>query len=222
MLGYGVCVCAGAGKDGGKGRSRLADGGGDPSDLLDVSTARALVKSAARGEAEEEEAVEFERNPLGKLVFKEEEDVMASPRRRKRKHGDVDSDDSDFEDLRGISGLGDALKATKNADSLKGAAKYAHSHKSGMSRKSRGSVASGVSRASKASQHSGAKYKSNKSAGDSQRGSKVEPYAYWRLDKNLLNTRKAKSRGAKSTLGSVIKTDAPSKGRKAKKRRQSE
>lgn len=196
----------------------MADVEGTPLDLLEASTARALVRTAARGQAEEE-VVEFERNPLGKLLFKEEDDVMASPKRRKRKHGDVDSDDSDFEDLRGIAGLGAAIRSTKNAESLKGAAKYAHSHKSGLSRKSRASVASGAARGH---QHSGAKYRSKKAAGDSQHGSKVEPYAYWRLDKNLLNTRKAKSRGAKSTLGSVIKTDAPSKGNKAKKRRQSD
>eukprot|EP00892_Ulva_mutabilis_P007664 jgi/Ulvmu1/526/UM001_0534.1 len=212
------------GKGGGRGKSRLADGEGNPVDLLDASTARALVRTAACGDAEEE-AVEFERNPLGKLVFREEEDdVMASPKRRKRKHGDIGSDDSDFEDMRGIAGLGAAIKATKNAESLKGAAKYANSHKSGISHKSglsRKSRGSGAPRGGQ-QQHSGAKYRSKKAAGDSQHGSKVEPYAYWRLDKNLLNTRKEKSRGAKSNLGSVIKTDAPSKGNKAKKRRQAQ
>lgn len=182
------------------------------------------MRSAARGDADEDAAVEFERNPLGKLVFREEEgdDVMASPRRPKRKRGDPDSDDSDFEDLKGVAGLSGAIKATRNAKSLQGAAKYAHSHKSGESRRSRATTAAGAPRAERAAQHSGAKFKSKKAAGDSQRGSKVEPYAYWRLDKNLLNTRKAKSRGAKATLGGVIRTDAPAKGRKAKKRRAAE
>lgn len=213
-----------AGRAQGKNGSRLADGNGNPVDLLDGSTARALVRTAARRD-EDDEAVEFERNPLGKLVFREDEgdDVMASPRRAKRKRsGHVDSDDSDFEDLRGVAGLSGALKATKNAESLKGAARYAHSHKSGVSRKSRGSAASGGPRGSRAAQDSGAKFKAKNAAGDSQRGSKVEPYAYWRLDKNLLNSRKAKSRGAKATLGGVVKRDAPAKGRKAKKRRQAE
>jgi hypothetical protein len=193
---------------------RLGDDSGDPVDLLDASTSRALVRTAAGNAPEPEEEVDFTRNSLGKLVIREEEDPF-STKRRKRKKSDLDSDDSDL-DL-GIHGLSAAIRDTKGAASLKQVGKYAHSQHTAVTRKSRASVVSRGSQKSRDASHD--RFKAKKASGDTQKGSVVEPFAYWRLDKNLLNSRKQKSRSAKSRLGHVVKSDTPARGQKAKKTR---
>ena len=69
------------------------------------------------------------------------------------------------------------------------------------------------------------RFKAKGGGGDVKGASKVEPYAYWPLDRKMLNRRAAKTAAAKSGLGDVIGKGA-AKGAKAgrgtKKRRRRE
>jgi ribosomal RNA-processing protein 12 len=73
--------------------------------------------------------------------------------------------------------------------------------------------------------HSGDRYKANKankaSGGDAKGSSKVEPYAYWPLDRNMLNRRAQKTRVAKKGLDKVVKAakEGAARGLKAKRQR---
>lgn len=208
-------------------KAQLVNEGSNPVNLLDSAASSALMRSAAgkRHAAEETQgASEFQRNAAGKLMFKEEkegkeeEDDPLNTKWRKRPRPDgaaADSDDSDFEDMRGVAGLPAAMKGTQGARSLKGASKYAHSHASQAA-----TMKSKASRATDPGQHSAAKYKAKKASGDNQGDSNVQPYAYWRFDKNMLNTRTGKNQKAKSQLGSMVKTGVV-RGNKAKKARKS-
>lgn len=61
----------------------------------------------------------------------------------------------------------------------------------------------------------------SKSGGDVKGSSKVEPYAYWPLDRKMLNRRSAKQTSAKRGLDQVVNAAkvGASKGRKAKRQR---
>ena len=58
-------------------------------------------------------------------------------------------------------------------------------------------------------------------AGGDVKGGGVEPYAYWPLDRKMLNRRQQKSRGAKKGLQKIIAAaqEGAAKGRKAKRQR---
>jgi ribosomal RNA-processing protein 12 len=60
-----------------------------------------------------------------------------------------------------------------------------------------------------------------KAGGDTKGKSKVEPYAYWPLDRKLLNRRPAKKAAAKQGLDRVVRSakTGAAKGRKAKRQR---
>ena len=215
-------------------------------DLLDAATVRGLARGHVQGGGGSEGGTQedaFARSKLGKLVINEEPgegargskqrsgqgrrksalDELGSPKRkRKRVHEmDVDSDDSDFDDLRGIAGLHQAYRRTENAASLRQAGSYAHSQQTSQTRKGRGKATgtpAGGSNAHKAAGGAG-RFKAKKADGDVKGGSKMEPFAYWSLDKKLLNRRGHKQKAAKSDLSSVVASEAPARGKKAKKRR---
>ena len=66
------------------------------------------------------------------------------------------------------------------------------------------------------------RFKARKGAkGDTKGGSKVEPYAYWPLDRKMLNRRAGKQAAAKKGLQRVVKgaKAGATKGHKAKRRR---
>ena len=209
--------------------AQLAEDPDTPADLLDMATSRALARSAA-GVPEEEPAVDdFARDALGKMVIAEEpsskggerrqrgkgeeEDVFATPWRKRRRPAAGDSDDSDAEGEAGVFGLKRAMQQTEGAQSLKRASKYAHSQQTARTRRT---AATSVVRGSRAD--SAAKFKARSAAGDVKGGSKVDPYSYWKLDRNLLNPRAKKKREAASKLGSAVVTGAPTRGSKARKR----
>ena len=54
-----------------------------------------------------------------------------------------------------------------------------------------------------------------------QGSSKLEPYAYWPLDRKLLNRRAGKAQGAKAGLDKVVRAaqEGAARGRKAKRAR---
>ena len=61
-----------------------------------------------------------------------------------------------------------------------------------------------------------------KAGGDTQGASRVEPYAYWPLDRKMLNRRPAKKAAARQGLESVVHAakSGAAKGRKAKRQKQ--
>lgn len=69
-------------------------------------------------------------------------------------------------------------------------------------------------------EHSGKRFAASKkgAGGDVKGKSKVEPYAYWPLDRKMLNRRGAKKAEAKHGLSEIVSTGGGA-GRKAKKQR---
>lgn len=201
--------------------SRRLPSGGDPLNLLDASASRKIVRAQAGGPkgAKEEYQDDFQRGEGGKMVIRDEEAELAG--KRKRGRGDTagfDSDDSDFEDLKGFSGISLALKGAKSvAQAPSIAASLAGRSIGGRS------VRSSKSAAPRGAQHTGDRFKSKKkgTGGDVKGNSKVEPYAYWPLDRRLMNRRVQKTRSAKAGLDSVVSAakEGAAKGRKAKRMR---
>lgn len=74
-----------------------------------------------------------------------------------------------------------------------------------------------TAKSSRYDQHSGDRFKAKKGQGDTKGASKVDPYAYWPLDRRLLNRRADKKRGASQGLAKVVKAQGGvKKGMKAK------
>jgi hypothetical protein len=143
--------------------------------------------------------------------------VWDTPWKKRPRPNDIESDDSDFDDLKSVIGLKGAYRKTDNAASLKQAGSYAHSQRTAQTRRTGASgAASKAGRSSKGGSDTAARFKAKRAGGDTAGDSKVEPFAYWRLDKNLLNPRNQKQRAAKSKLGRVVASDTPARGSKAK------
>ena len=164
------------------------------------------------------------------MVIKEEVPLVGKRKRGDAEKAGFDSDDSDFEDLKGFTGLSLALKGAKSvgqaasiAASLGGKSLGARSQGArSMGGRSRGTAAGGEQGpARRGGQHTGDRFKAKKkgSGGDVKGNSKVEPYAYWPLDRKLLNRRVQKTKSAKSGLDRIVNAgkDGASKGHKAKK-----
>ncbi len=217
----------------GRGQGRLSDSRDEPMDLLDTGVSRALVRSAAgagaRGSGLRADDEGFEHDMEGKLVINDEEGAAEAKRQRKRRRGgdDYNSDDSDFEDLRGIAGLDAAMRdagqsvrfvAPSHAPSRGGAMSVGGRSRGGRSNAS-GSVAG--SRRGPAAQHSGDRYKPKQAStgGDVKAKAKLEPYAYWQFDRKMLNRRRGKQAEASKGLGSLVRgaQAGAAKGAKAKR-----
>ncbi|DBA66455.1 TPA: hypothetical protein ACH3X2_002431 [Trebouxia sp. C0005] len=208
---------------GGKGLPREIEG--NPLDLLDAGTSRKMVKhAAARGApaAPAEEEDDFEHEADGKIIVKDEE---AQGKKRRRKSHLDDSDDSDFDDIRHVHGAKAALR--EGAGSVRyaataGAKSRGRSTAGGsVGGRSIGARTSATAKGA-GSQHSGDRFKARKGAkGDTKGASKVEPYAYWPLDRKMLNRRAGKQAAAKKGLERVVKAAKTGavKGHKAKRRR---
>ena len=228
--------------------SRRLPSSEDPLDLLDVGTARKMVRggtssknggTASRGgkKGQEGDDEDFQMGKDGRMVIREEVPIIGKRKRGDAERAGFDSDDSDFEDLKGYTGLELALKGSKSvaqaptiAASLGGKSLGARSQGArsagGRSRASTGGGGGGGQQARRGGQHTGDRFKSKKGAtgGDVKGGSKVEPYAYWPLDRKMLNRRAQKTRVAKSGLDRVVsaaKGGAGVKGAKAKRARHS-
>ena len=226
------------GSDGGNKTGALLQSA-EPVDLLNSKTSRQLVRAAAgistvntsaangKGKA----GITFDHDERGRMIVKDDDDDDdGKKKKRKRRTDGFDSEDSDFEDLKGFSGIDLALKGAKSvamapsiATSLGGKS---------MGAESMGGRSMGV-RSTKSTppfgrgnnRHSGDRYKANKankaSGGDAKGSSKVEPYAYWPLDRNMLNRRAQKTRVAKKGLDKVVKAakEGAARGLKAKRQR---
>jgi hypothetical protein len=226
------------------GRSRGAGGGGgvsfmeegeEPMDLLEAGSSRQLSRQAAgqRAAAARQRQGNGADKDLphaadGRLVIEDEEAkgrAKALKRKRGREEGWLgDSDDSDMEDMRSFAGLSAAMKSVANAKSVR----FAPSIAASLGGKSKAGSMGGKSRAGsvggRSAQHSGERYKPKKSGtgGDVKSGGGVEPYAYWQLDRKMLNRRRGKQAAASKGLAGVVRGAAAgvAKGGKARRAQQ--
>lgn len=178
--------------------------GHDAFDLLDPMSSRRVGIRDTRNAAGRTR-MDFSIGSDGRMVIKEES--MLNQKRKRSEAGEAgfDSEDSDFEDLKNISGLSLAIRGAKSVDT----SRYADVDVSGGASKRQGGksgLVKSTAEERRSSQHTGDKFKSRKAGGDVKGKAKVEPYAYWPLDRKLLNRRAAKSRGAKKGLEKVINT----------------
>lgn len=170
---------------------------GEPLNLLEGSTIRHLVGMNVRrsGHVEKErmaeDAITFNRGDDGKLIINEE-----SKKRGREIEDEYDESDEDSDDviLRGITGQELALKGSQ---SMAKAASYA-----GIT--SRYGDRASKKKVSRGSSISGDRFRSIKSGGDVKGKSKVEPFAYWPLDRRLMNRRQHKTKAAKDALRAVV------------------
>ncbi|KAG2424708.1 hypothetical protein HXX76_014284 [Chlamydomonas incerta] len=231
----------------GAGGVRLAAGGGDPLDLLDAAASRQLVRSAAgvrpAGAGGGGAEPTFTRDPAtGKMVIAEEagdgEGGAGRKRRRGKDASGYDSDDSDFDDLKGVADLKYAMKKAGESKSVRfaearsqgGRSVGGHSAggrseggRSAGGRSAGGRSEGGRSTASRGgkSAHSGDRFKAKGATGDVKGKSKVDPYAYWTLDRRMLNRRRGKQAAASAKLESIVggAQAGALKGAKAKRSR---
>jgi ribosomal RNA-processing protein 12 len=174
-------------------------GGIDPLNLLDSSTTRQMVGLNVRrsGHIERErlaeEGVTFQKDDHGRLIIEEPTDKKRG--RERSFMDDYDSDDSD-EDLRSIGG---AELALKGAQSLAKIASYAGTVKRVQDSKR-------IKKNNRGSNLSGERYKSKRTGvgGDVKGKNKLEPFAYWQLDRSLMNRRQHKSKRAKQELKNLV------------------
>eukprot|EP00887_Chlorella_sp_A99_P003957 scaffold11.g3957.t1 len=199
-------------------------GGSDPVDLLDARTSRQLVRAAAGGGPARRGAGgkgedDFKRDPSsGRMIVEEEK---AAGGKRKRGAGDnalgIDDSDSDYDDLRQFepSGLSLALRGARSVAAAPSIAASFKSQGRGGARSEGGASRRGAGKQGKGgkSHTSGERYKPRKAGGDVKGKSKLEPFAYWPLDRRLLNARREKRREGREGLGKVVAT-----GGKAAKR----
>lgn len=185
---------------------------GEPLNLLEPSASRRMVRMNVRRSAlqqqrrKEEDEIEFEQGEDGRLIVKEER--KSSKRARDDFLDGFESDDSDIEDIKGIQG---ASLALRGAQSIAKASSYAATAKSGAL-----STRSLDKKRQKGSQHSGKRFKAKGTGGDVKGQSSLEPYAYWPLDRKLLNRRTQKSKSAREDLRQIV---GASKDRRSKKQR---
>lgn len=231
------------------GGGRLLDGAGDgePIDLLEAATARKLVRAAAGGQraanagGRAAAATAFETGEDGRMVIDDEEAAERAREReakkrakRKRSAGEeflMDSDDSDYDDLRQYApGIERALKDAKSVRfapsvaSVGGKSRGGGSSmggRSGGGRSVGGRSGGGASvKGGRGQQHSGDRFKPKKGGtGGDAKGGGVEPYAYWSFDRKMLNRRKGKQAGASKKLGTLVNAAQTGalKGAKAKR-----
>jgi len=206
----GATTARGASVRGGRARVDVGDGE-DPTDLLEGGAGRRVRGNRLRGRDEDDEAMEFERDPDGRLVIYEEGG------KRRKVGGDGDSDNDSDDDLLAEWGKASGRRGSGAARSVAG---QSVGGKSLGGKSAGGRSAGGRSRAGpgrKHDQHSGKQYESKKAGGDVKGKSKLEPYAYWPLDRKLMNRRKSKARAGMEGLRSVVKSKgAIKKGNKAK------
>lgn len=234
------------------GRLRDGGGGGEPMDLLDAGASRQLVRAAAGGGprgavgasgrsargggagADGAADAGFGVGDDGRLVIDDPEEAAreAEAKRRakaKRKRAGegflIDSDDSDFDDLRGYApGVERALRGAKSvhfAPSVGGASARSGRTLGGRSAGGASAKSGASSGGGRGQQHSGERFKPKKggAGGDAKGGAAVEPYAYWSFDRKMLNRRRGKQAGASRKLGTLVKAAQAGalKGAKAKR-----
>nr|CAB3451276.1 unnamed protein product [Digitaria exilis] len=147
---------------------------GEPLDLLDQKTVRLALKSGKKRTAPDDDDDEFEMDPEGRIIVRDE-------REKRRKKPVSRDDDGDFDG-----------KSSIRSQSVK----------------KRKTSSSGWA-------YTGHEYTSKKAGGDLKKKDKMEPYAYWPLDRKLLNRRSDRKASARKGMSSVMKVTKKLEGKSA-------
>lgn len=150
---------------------------GDPLDLLDGQTTRLALQTSSGSKRKKEPSYddEPEIDSEGRLVVR-----IEGKRPKKEKQSERSSDNTDF-------------------DSKSVASKKSHvTSASSKANKSRKGSESGWA-------YTGKEYTSKKAGGDFHKSDKLDPYAYWPLDRKLLNRRAERKASARKGMASVMK-----------------
>jgi len=166
---------------------------GDPMDLLDHGMARHVLKSGAKRAAleqagNEEGDREFKVAPDGRLVIKREWEHEVR----------FAEDDEENNDARSAGGRSSRSKYARTEGG-----RSRMTSKTGVSSGGR-SARSQKSAGGKSVVHEADRYRSKKSKGDVKGAKKFEPYAYWPMDRRMMNRRPSKRREAKQGLQRVL------------------
>ena len=166
---------------------------GDPMDLLDHGMARHMLKSGAKRAALEQAGNdegdrEFKVAPDGRLVIKREWEHEVR----------FAEDEEENNDARSAGGRSSRSKYAKTEGG-----RSRMTSKTGVSSGGRSSR-SQKSAGGKSVVHEADRYRSKKSKGDVKGAKKFEPYAYWPMDRRMMNRRPSKRREAKQGLQRVL------------------
>eukprot|EP01025_Chloroclados_australasicus_P000483 TRINITY_DN10247_c1_g1_i1.p1 TRINITY_DN10247_c1_g1~~TRINITY_DN10247_c1_g1_i1.p1 ORF type:complete len:1294 (-),score=185.64 TRINITY_DN10247_c1_g1_i1:300-4106(-) len=174
----------------------------NPIDLQEMNT-KGGINIPNNQKHTEEKYTKFDTDSGGKILI--QEDDLSGKKRKKREIDDmdVDGEDSDEDELRNVAGIKSSKSETSRSTKM-----TSFSSKSNKSKVSNKSI------------HSGDRYKAKKggAGGDAKGKAKLEPYAYWKLDRRMLNKRKYKRKNAKYDLDKVVNAVKVGAG-KAKRRK---
>eukprot|EP00898_Chlorokybus_atmophyticus_P003439 jgi/Chlat1/4096/Chrsp26S04132 len=176
---------------------------GDALDLLDArKTRKALTGFPARQAKKHDSDDELATAPDGRLVVNREEDERRDAWKNKRKQADIGELEKEVLDME----LGDDDDGSEGGASRRSR----KMRKTGSVQAPRSGQKGGKMGVQKGLTQAGEEYRPRKkgTGGDSLagKGGKVEPYAYWPLDRKMLNRRDAKKREATRGLSSVVKS----------------
>ncbi|KAJ3696083.1 hypothetical protein LUZ60_001460 [Juncus effusus] len=159
-------------------------GGDDPLDLLDHQTARhALHNSSKRKSHQLEDSEDPEFDSDGRLVIRTD---SKKPKKDYKKSND-DDDGSDSK----------SYKSSKSHISNKTNKGNNNNNNNNNKRLKKGTESGWA--------YTGKEYTSKKAGGDFKKSDKLEPYAYWPLDRKLLNRRSERKAVARKGMASVMK-----------------
>ena len=237
--------------DGGRGRDPLDLLGAGAARALAAAprgsgSGNASSRRSRGGNDDDDESRPLPLAPDGRLMINAEEAAAKSggSKNKKRKaaaaaEDGYDSGDSDFDDVRGAAvDARAAWRATAGAKSLaSGAARTAAASVKSSGARSARSGRTDATRKTSSASHSAERFRAskggasgdvvkNRKGGSSKSGGKasnaVEPYAYWPLDRKMLNRRPTKARVAAGGLEKVVaagRAGAKAAARDAKRRR---
>ncbi|XP_006843867.2 RRP12-like protein [Amborella trichopoda] len=165
----------------------LDHGESEPLDLLDRRKTRSALRASQPHQLRPQEIDEnIEIAPDGRLI------ITTIKESKRNKQRDSDSDDENNKSL--------TLKS-KNSSSSRGTPSIGF-------RQNKRQKTSDSGRAYK-----GDEYASKKASGDLKKKGKLEPYAYWPLDRKMLNTREEKRAVARKGLANVMRLSKKLEGR---------
>ncbi|XP_047337645.1 RRP12-like protein [Impatiens glandulifera] len=149
----------------------------EPLDLLDRQKTRGALRSSANNLKRKADSDEdMEIDPMGKIIIREEGGERSNPKRKEEM-----PDGLDFDKM----SLAGSSRVSMNNSSRKGQ-KRVKTSESGWA-------------------YTGSVYSSKKAGGDLTKKGKLEPYAYWPLDRKMMSRRSEHRASARKGISSVVK-----------------
>lgn len=156
----------------------------EPLDMLDGQKMRAALRSSAPAKAKSDSDDEPTIDDEGRMIIHEEGKYSKSDRKQKRE-ASSDGDGADGRSRAGSHVSGNTQKTQKRMKT---------SSESGWA-------------------YTGKEYASKKAGGDVKRKDKLEPYAYWPLDRKMVSRRPEHRASARSGMARVVKLTKKMEGK---------